>query len=93
MRDESLDLSAITLYDPDTHWQHIKLLERKGQFARALENCHLGLHAHSQEVFGMELLGILCAFGEAHWARSALSGLSESEFITRVYGPILDQLA
>ena len=41
----------------------------------------------------MELLGILCAFGEAHWARSALSGLSESEFITRVYGPILDQLA
>ena len=41
----------------------------------------------------MELLGILCAFGEAHWARSALSDLSASEFITRVYGPILDQLA
>ena len=93
MRDESLDLSAITLYDPDTHWQHIKLLERKGQFARALENCHLGLHAHSQEICGMELLGILCAFGEVHWARSALSDLSASGFITRVYGPILDQLA
>ena len=93
MRDESLDLRPITLNNPDTHWQHIKLLERKGQFARALENCHFGLHAHRQAVFGMEALGILCAFGEVHWARSMLSGLSASEFLSSLYGPILDQLA
>lgn len=93
LRDESLDLSPITLNHPDTHWQHIKLLERKGQFARALENCYSGFHAHKQAAFGMEALGILCAFGEVHWAKSVLSGLSASEFISRRFGPILDQLA
>ena len=93
MREESLDLGPITLNNPDTHWEHIKLLERKGQFARALENCYLGLHAHKQAVFAMEALGILCAFGEVHWAKSVLSDLTASEFISSVYGPILDQLA
>ena len=92
MRDESLDLNSITLNNPDAHWQHIKLLERKGQFARALENCYLGLHAHKEPVFGVEALGIKCAFGEVHWAKSLLSSLSKSEFISNHYGPILDLL-
>ena len=72
MREESLDLGPIILNNPDTHWEHIKLLERTGQFARALENYYLGLLAHKGAVFGMEALGILCAFGEVHCAKSVL---------------------
>ena len=88
-----LDISEETTTDTERHYDHIKLLERRGEFARALENCYLGLYAHTDVLFGIEALGILLAFRDLKWAQSLVQKLPESLAVVKKLRSVIDFLS
>ena len=75
------------------HYLHIKLLERRGEFARALENCYLSLYAHADILFGIEALGILLASRDLKWAQSLAQKLPESHAVVKNLRSVIDFLS
>ena len=88
-----LDISEATTTVTEQHYLHIKLLERRGEFARALENCYLGLYAHTDVLFGIEALGILLAFRDLKWAQSLVQKLPESIAVVKKLRSVIDFLS
>ena len=88
-----LDITEETLTVMDQHYANVKLLERRGEFARALENCYLGLYAHTDILFGIEALGILLASRDLKWAQSLIQKLPESLAVVKKLRGVIDFLS
>ncbi len=89
----TLGISEEVMTVMEQHYDHIKLLERRGEFARALENCYLGLYAHTDVLFGIEALGILLASRDLKWAKSLVQKLPESLAVVKKLRSVVDFLS
>lgn len=89
----ALQISEEMMNVMEQHYDHIKLLERRGEFARALENCYLGLYAHADILFGIEAVGILLASRDLKWAQSLVQKLPESHTVVKKLRSVIDFLS